>query len=139
MCLQIITKGLPCKVGWKVFRVTSEKELCGEFYTARKVRPTNKWLDEVDFRTHRRTRCVGAPNRYERTEYPVGFHVFHTRNGAEAWIRLCHSPRFPLIRKVKVRGATTVGKQVVHGKAYTTTVCKEIFILGGEDVRLEKK
>ena len=103
--------------GWKVFVDGNCGKLHGEYHNSGE-RPTNKWLNEKQFRG------MGFTNpRWKKimSRYPFGWHIFPRKEDAVKWI--CGSFT-KVIKKVKFRNVVATGYQI----GYKVIVAKEIYI-----------
>ena len=118
MCLSTIQKvhKRPLETegwGWKVFRVSSGNSLYFQHYSRQDFQ-TNKWLTAKKVMA----RCQW-PHRDK--QYPTGFHIFKTKNGAESW-RACRTNL--VCMKVKYKQLRIIGTQ----DRYKCLVADKLFI-----------
>lgn len=119
-------------VGWKVF-LERDGELHSVFHPHTPSYPVNKWIRENDFRDMRtkHKRGVRVPCWAKKTNYPLGFHVFLSREKATKFMGEQCTPK-EVVKKVEYRRAHTQGelnffRYVRNAK---TIVAKEMRVLG---------
>ena len=118
MCLEERTKkrfkyekqvldGVTYNVGYKKFSIRIGGKLYGQWRNSHKVRPTNTWLHEKDFRTDSKESVI-YPNYNNKVEsYLSGWHIYIDS----------HFPRSnKVLFKTPVAKGTEYGKQVVVAK-----------------------
>ncbi len=116
-------------VGWKAF-ILKDGDLHSVFHPLTPSYPIGRWIRENDFRDKktRYKKGVRVPCWAKKANYPLGFHIFLSKNEA---LRFAKNE---VVRRVKYRKAHTKGtfnffKYVENAK---TIVAKEMKI-DGED------
>jgi len=109
------------RVGYKVF-AKSIDGLTGVFTTGDLVRPTEKWIDEKDFRFRKDQKTL-LPT-YGEKRYPTGWHIYLSREDARFYKGINNTFSRPLIiKKVLFRNPIVYGEQ-----GSNVVVAREIFI-----------
>ena len=116
MCLDTVTSRTRDRkregFGWKVFKII-DGVLENEYYDGRIPIIEGCWLKSND------------EGGYQN--YPLGFHIFRTREEARIWKRWSNRNR--VVKKVMFRDVLAEGKQLHYGCSLRVIVAKEIMIL----------
>ena len=111
MCLDTVMAMVVTKhTGWKVFTLGIDRsELLGYSFGRyrSKIRPIGKWINEKDFRISDRDTLF---SNFGDIEYPLGWHIFDDKRGAEEWMGGSSSGAMT-IKKVRYYGVVAVGEQ----------------------------
>lgn len=127
MCLQRLEKFTPCRSGYKVMGI-KKKVLYGEYCSTHSSRPMGVWLEEAKFRDKPKGSTVNMGSKV----YPTGWHVFHRKEAALAWLSWSRKSKVDdcVLVSVDVRRAVATGmqNQMLMNKPFKVTVAKEIKI-----------
>lgn len=122
MCLDRKVAFNPTKMGYKILDKRGDK-LCSSLYGKRDNQPLRVWLDERDYRDNYAINKEELHTETSKYLYPIGWHIFHTLEGAERWREDIHWPT--CIVKVEVLEPVATGYQDKR----RVTVAKKIKIL----------
>ena len=133
MCIHRLVKFTPCKIGYKVMKRRKDGKLVGDIFGSGLPRPIGMWLNEKDFRS---TDCqfqefLSAGDITCKGKYPIGWHIFHTRKTAVAWMSPERIVWPDVCVRVLVRQPKATGYQVGEHKV---TVAKQIQIIDTMEV-----
>lgn len=122
-----VTKEVVDGQGYKVFGVDSKNKLGGD-YSGDKTRPTNRWLDERNFRP-----SLDAKHFMTTLNWPYGWMIFMNKKDALYWkehMACARSTRISVVRKVKFKAGKKATTQVrCLGARSNIVIAKQIRIL----------
>ncbi len=104
MCLDKKGRFKPCKVGYKIMRLTEDGDLVGEYRSRVEVRKIGTWLDESDFRDSSELYLL---TDISDSQYPLGWHIYHDEKVARGRVIYSNS----VVVKVSVKEHLAVGYQ----------------------------
>ena len=119
--------------GYKVFEISKNGQLYGEVFGDGKRRPVGKWLHEKDFRDEE-DKSETVIHHAEHSSYPMGWHIFETKQAAIEWEDRSFSLMGCVIRKVRYRKVCAVGYQ--RGRVI---IAKEMYIIPIKELKNAKQ
>uniref|UniRef100_A0A6M3JX56 Uncharacterized protein n=1 Tax=viral metagenome TaxID=1070528 RepID=A0A6M3JX56_9ZZZZ len=106
--------------GWKVLHKSNDGLTSAHFIYV-PIYPTNKWLDEKDFRST----CCQDSDYVESNTYKCGWHIFLIEEDAHKWrMEKCGAGKKKVVSMVVFRDVITYGSQL----NFPIVVAKEMLI-----------